>query len=152
MIILYLFYLAALQQMNFLNFSVFLFLKESDYFNNKNRINMLRMIFIGFLVIMALACRDNNEEEIPDEIIPPTGSNVLMNASSFIPSTLTVSPGTTVRWNNSSQVDHTVTSNNGLFNELLSPGESFSFTFTRAGSYSYICTLHTGMSGTIIVQ
>jgi plastocyanin len=34
----------------------------------------------------------------------------------------------------------------------LAPGASFSFTFTQAGTYNYLCTIHTFMTGSVIVS
>lgn len=71
----------------------------------------------------------------------------------FLPGTLEVPVGTTVTWINNDVIDHTVTSSDGLFDsgDML-PGDSFSFTFSEAGEYEYVCTLHRGMApATIIV-
>jgi plastocyanin len=71
----------------------------------------------------------------------------------FSPATLTVKTGTKVSWTNKDTVTHTVTADQGAFNSgLLSPGNSFSFTFTQAGTYSYHCNIHHSMMATIIVQ
>jgi plastocyanin len=75
-----------------------------------------------------------------------------MSSTSFLPETLTVSSGTTVSWLNNSTVDHTVTSNTALFDEYLEPDGRFEYTFTEAGTYNYVCNLHPGMTGTIIVE
>lgn len=71
---------------------------------------------------------------------------------SFYPQTLHVKVGTTVTWTNMDNVAHTVTSDTGLFNSsLLNHMQSFSYTFTTAGTYTYHCTPHPYMTGTIIV-
>jgi plastocyanin len=74
----------------------------------------------------------------------------------FRPSSLVVSPGTTVTWRNSDQAEHTVTSGpradpdspgrpDGRFSgRLTESGGTFSHTFTSAGTYRYFCALHTG--------
>ena len=71
----------------------------------------------------------------------------------FNPASLTVKVGTTVKWTNSDSVAHTVTSDTGLFDSGdLSQGQSFSYTFTTAGTYPYHCTPHHAkMAGTVIV-
>jgi plastocyanin len=64
-----------------------------------------------------------------------------------------VKAGTKVTWTNKDSVTHTVTADKGAFNSgPLSPGNNFSFTFTRAGTYSYHCSIHTSMMATIVVQ
>jgi plastocyanin len=74
----------------------------------------------------------------------------------FSPTTLTISVGTTVIWMNTTQAPHTVTSNDGKTfdtgtNNPVNPGVSFSFTFTKAGTFPYHCQFHPYMKATIIV-
>lgn len=77
----------------------------------------------------------------------------------FSPSTLTIKVGTTVIWKNSTQTPHTVTSldANKTFNSgdntPINSNMTFSFTFTKAGTYKYQCDFHPQtMQATIIVQ
>ena len=108
---------------------------------------MNRFIFIAFLmVLIAVGCKDDDNGDTQPS------SEVQMSSGSFVPQTLTVPVGAVVRWVNSSSANHTVTSNDELFDEAVSPGEVFSYTFSTAGTYNYICTIHSGMSGTIVVQ
>jgi len=70
---------------------------------------------------------------------------------------LTVSPGTTVIWQNNDSVRHTVTSDTGLFDGNLPGGADFQFTFSQPGTYPYYCKPHggpgeKGMSGVIVVK
>lgn len=87
----------------------------------------------------------------------------------FHPSDLTVKVGTKVTWRNDEPITHTVTSGtvtgldkssglrsgqkpNGLFNATLKGnGDSFSYTFDKAGTYGYYCSIHFGMNSKIIV-
>jgi plastocyanin len=73
---------------------------------------------------------------------------------SFSPATLNIKTGTKVTWVNNDSVSHTVTSDSGnlLNSPTLSPGQSFSFTFTNAGSVNYHCSIHTMMKGSVIVS
>ena len=81
------------------------------------------------------------------------GAEVEIENFAFTPATITVKVGTTVTWTNKDTVRHTVTSDKGLFDSgLFGKGESFSFTFTEAGTYTYHCTPHPNMKGTIIVE
>jgi plastocyanin len=71
---------------------------------------------------------------------------------SFSPSTITVKKGTTVTWTNNDSVTHNVTAgNNGFTSGNLVPGKQFNFTFDKAGTFSYTCTLHPSMKGTVTV-
>lgn len=71
----------------------------------------------------------------------------------FQPATLTISKGTKVTWTNESDAPHTVTSNTNAFNtpSNLQENQTFSMTFTTAGTYAYHCNIHTYMKGTITV-
>ena len=71
----------------------------------------------------------------------------------FTPGTLTVKAGTTVTWTNNDSTTHHVASDTGVFDSgNLSPNTTFSYTFNNAGTFPYHCTIHTYMTGTIIVQ
>src|SRR5262245_26247820 len=86
--------------------------------------------------------------------------NVTLKDNEFDPKTITVNMGDTVMWMDQGQNEHTVTADNGSFDSGdLKTGEktSFSFTFTKAGTFAYPCKYHggaggAGMSGTIVVQ
>lgn len=83
----------------------------------------------------------------------PASNEVLMQGNAFGPSAITVSVNTTVKWLNKDGVAHTVTSNTGLFDSGTIPGGStYSRQFNAAGTFPYNCTLHSGMTGTVIVQ
>lgn len=83
----------------------------------------------------------------------PTSVTINIKNFAFNPSTITVKTGTKVTWVNSDSTGHTVTSNSSsiLNSGILSPGQSYSFTFTNPGSISYHCTIHSMMKGTIVV-
>jgi plastocyanin len=71
----------------------------------------------------------------------------------FGPQTLTVSVGTTVTWTNSDDIPHTSVSTDGVFkSKVLDTDEKFSYTFTKAGTYPYYCTIHPKMTGKVVVQ
>ena len=73
---------------------------------------------------------------------------------SFGPAKLEVKKGTTVTWTNADSVSHTVTSDSGdgPNSELIEQGDSFSFTFDKAGTFKYHCTPHPQMTGEIVVK
>jgi plastocyanin len=83
---------------------------------------------------------------------PESGSSVSIANFAFSPQSLTVKVGTKVTWTNKDSLTHTVTANGGAFNQTVPSGSTFSFTFTKAGTYSYHCAIHTSMTATIIVQ
>ncbi|MDB5283008.1 MAG: Cupredoxin-like protein [Bacteroidota bacterium] len=83
----------------------------------------------------------------------PGANQVFMQNTAFNPSTITVSKNATVTWSNKDGMAHTVTSDAGAFSSgNIAAGGSFSFQFTTTGTYQYHCTIHSGMTGTVIVQ
>ena len=84
---------------------------------------------------------------------PAANAAVKIDNFVFGPPTLTVSVGTTVTWTNSDDIPHTSVSTEGVFkSKVLDTDEKFSFTFTKAGTYPYYCTIHPKMTGTVVVQ
>ena len=74
---------------------------------------------------------------------------------SFGPASLTVAVGTTVIWTNRDDIPHTVVSTDDaktFKSKVLDTDEKFSFTFTKAGTYPYFCSIHPKMTGKVIVQ
>ncbi len=84
---------------------------------------------------------------------PETGSTVTIDNFAFSPGSITVSAGTTVTWVNNDTAAHTVTADDGSFDSgNLAPGDSFTHTFTSAGSFSYHCNYHPNMVATVVVN
>jgi plastocyanin len=79
------------------------------------------------------------------------GSRVSVMDNEFQPGRLRVQKGTRVKWVHNGSNPHTVTSNTGLFDESLDPGETFSRRFRKAGRFPYHCEIHSGMAGVIKV-
>lgn len=78
---------------------------------------------------------------------------VELSQFAFNPPVIKVSKGTTVTWTNRDNVPHTVAASAGSFRSgLLQPGQSWSFTFDRPGTFSYFCEPHPWMQGQIIVE
>ena len=86
--------------------------------------------------------------------LSPSGDDyqVEIEDFAFAPGSLTVKVGTTVTWTNKDDIGHTATSDTGVFDSgTLQKGQSYSFTFSQAGTYGYFCKPHPYMVGTIIV-
>jgi len=84
---------------------------------------------------------------------PTPDQNVTIDNFAFTPGDVSVPVGATVGWTNAqADVRHTVTSSDGTFDSgILSPNDTFSFTFTQAGDLSYQCEIHPSMRGIIHV-
>jgi plastocyanin len=89
----------------------------------------------------------------------PSGGEVAAAASAkvsianfaFDPARFTVKTGTTVVWTNHDIVAHTVTFTDVANSPVLNRGDTFSRPFTGPGTFSYICSIHPFMHGTVVV-
>jgi plastocyanin len=71
----------------------------------------------------------------------------------FSPKEFTVAVGTTVKWVNHDDIPHTVVEKNTTFrSKALDTDDSYSYTFTSAGTFDYFCGLHPHMVGQVIVK
>jgi plastocyanin len=71
----------------------------------------------------------------------------------FEPEDVEIDAGDTVTWRFEGEVDHNVTSDEkDLFRSDNMDSGEFEHTFDEAGEFSYTCTLHTGMVGTVVVN
>jgi LPXTG-motif cell wall-anchored protein len=78
--------------------------------------------------------------------------NVTIKDFEFGPKDLTINVGDTVMWKNDGPSQHTATATDGTFDSgALNAGQDFSFTFTKAGTFTYACKFHDIMQGTITV-
>jgi plastocyanin len=115
----------------------------------------MRQILLA--VTLALAVAGCGNDSNPAQPTTGTGTAVSMRGSGasgvFNPVTLTTTVGSTVVWTNTDNKAHTTTSNTGLWSSGDVPANgTFSFQFTTAGTFAYRCTIHAGMTGTVIVQ
>lgn len=106
------------------------------------------MAAVALVLIMAnvfSGCKKDDDDAKTEEVI--------MLNSEFDPTALVISAGTTVTWVNKDNMLHTVTaSDSSFYSPDMAQNATFSHTFTTAGSYSYYCIYHFGMTGGIIVQ
>jgi len=87
----------------------------------------------------------------PDE--HPARVAVSIENYAFEPDPISIVAGTTVVWTNHDEVAHSVVSNDKLFSSPeLEVNRSFEFTFKRAGTFSYFCSIHPEMKGKVIVK
>jgi plastocyanin len=83
----------------------------------------------------------------------PASAEVKVDNFSFGPATLRVAVGTTVTWTNRDDIPHTIVSTDKVFkSKVLDTDEKFSFTFSKAGTYPYFCSIHPKMTGSVVVQ
>jgi amicyanin len=86
----------------------------------------------------------------PNTVMPNT---VMIDNFTFGPAAVTVPVGATVTWVNGDDIPHTVVAVDKSFrSKVLDTDETFSFTFTKAGTYEYFCSIHPHMTGKVVVK
>lgn len=84
---------------------------------------------------------------------PTEASNIEIVHHQYRPTAVTVRVGGTVTWVNHDDDVHTVTSSTEAFTSAgIDTDETFSYTFTKPGTYQYFCRLHPLMTATIVVK
>jgi 3',5'-cyclic-AMP phosphodiesterase len=80
-------------------------------------------------------------------------AEVKIDNFSFTPASITVAAGTTITWTNRDDIPHTVVADDKAFkSKVMDTDEKFSYTFGKAGTYPYFCSVHPKMTGKVIVQ
>lgn len=95
-------------------------------------------------------CTGHQGEKMTDA----AGDRVVMRDNCFGPTVVRVARGDTVRFVNEDFETHAVGGTAGSFGDMHRPithGESVAFKFERDGIFPYVCTLHPGMAGAVVV-
>ncbi len=108
-------------------------------------------------VISALACSGGsgygNAPTTTSSVAAATGNSVTLASFAFSPATITVKVGTTVTWTNQDSTTHTITSDSGVWDSgNIAQNGTYTYAFSKAGTFPYHCSIHTYMKGTVIVQ
>src|SRR3990167_355011 len=95
---------------------------------------------------------NTNQQTNPSSSVPVAKNSVQITNFSFSPATLTIKAGETVTWTNQDSAGHSATADDTTFDTgVLNQGQSGSFTFSKAGAFTYYCSVHPSMQGKIIV-
>ena len=80
---------------------------------------------------------------------------VTMSSLKFVPATIHIKVGQTVKWTNNDSPPHNVSYQSGpkfaSSPSVMNPGASYSVTFKHPGTITYFCSIHPFMKGTIVV-
>lgn len=121
----------------------------------KNHV-LFSLLVAGLIGLGATGCSKDSSPSYgmsPAPTPKPQPNTVVISNYAFGPTSMTVTKGTTVTWQNDDAVAHTSTSNTGAWDTgNISAGGSATTTFSTAGTFAYHCTYHTMMTGTIVVQ
>ena len=83
----------------------------------------------------------------------PVTHKVAIEATSFLPTAITVNAGDTIVWTNKDPFPHTVTSKAGGFDSgLMMPDKSWRYRPTKKGEFAYLCAYHPTMTATLRVK
>ncbi|MEW6155281.1 MAG: cupredoxin family copper-binding protein [Actinomycetota bacterium] len=113
------------------------------------------VLVVGLLAIALAACGGGGDGEASSGGGEATATNqVDIVEFNFKPQTITVDAGTTVTWTNSDTFPHSVKAEGDAFpvSPDMAQGQTYSFTFTQAGTYAYFCGIHNSMVGTVTVK
>jgi amicyanin len=85
---------------------------------------------------------------------PAVGTTQVQMANfAFTPAYIQVKAGTTVMWTNQDAAPHTVTFRSGMMHSsaMMQQGQTFRYTFTTPGMYTYYCAVHPNMTAQVVV-
>jgi plastocyanin len=111
-------------------------------------------ITIAAALVGAAACSGSAYSTGPSGNPPPPNTVDALASLAFTPSTLTVPSGTTVTFTFQGVAHNvTFTAATGVPADIpTTANTSVQRTFATAGTFAYHCTIHAGMSGTVVVQ
>src|SRR4051794_28121272 len=105
----------------------------------------MRLALVAALLVLAVAAPTALADTVVIDAVDPSGQ-----VSAFQPPNVTINAGDTVRWEfDQATATHTVTSSsaNWTISEVRSAGGApAEHTFTEAGTYTFLCTIHNGMT------
>jgi plastocyanin len=122
-----------------------------------NQPSTLRGAVGALMIVLMLAACGGGSKASAGTATSPSGSStptIVIKNFAFQPASLTVAPGATVTVQNDDSATHTITASNKAFDTgHIDPGMSATFTApTTPGTYSYICSIHQFMMGTLTVS
>ncbi len=106
---------------------------------NKNFIALSVLMVLGVVAVSGCTSQSAN--------------TITIQNSSFNPTTLNVTVGTTVTWINRAGATQEIVSDSGIFDSgNLTNGMSYNYTFNQSGSYPYHSSVNPSMTGTVVVS
>lgn len=118
---------------------------------------MRKRLFVGTLSVAAglatLSVLMLHPTRARSEDAKASTLEVRVDNFTFAPETLTVPVNGTVTWVNKDDIPHVIASNDGSFkSKALDTDQKYSYTFSKAGTYQYYCSIHPKMVGKVVVQ
>ena len=117
-----------------------------------NRRSLIRLS-TALLPLALLASLTLHAPQAISQEAKSSSTEVKVDNFAFAPQSLTVPANSTVTWVNKDDVPHVISSDQGVFkSKALDTDDKYSYTFTKPGTYTYFCSIHPKMTGTIIVH
>ena len=106
---------------------------------------------IGFLNLALFAIAGEMKDV---DTVAANKNTIEIKDFNFSPKTLTVKSGEKITWINRDEEPHTVVSVEKQFKKSppLDTDQEFTITASAPGTYSYFCSVHPKMTGTIVVE
>jgi plastocyanin len=128
----------------------------------KSSLLIVAAVIIVLGLIIALITHNSDDSKMSSmemgqsnsDSLAVSTNNVKISSFNFSPATIKIKKGTKVTWTNQDSVAHTVREadgKDGPKSDNLAKGDSYSFTFSEAGTFKYFCSIHPDMKGTVIV-
>jgi plastocyanin len=121
------------------------------------------VVLVAVALMASTACGSSKPKTAPATV--PTDlrgrATVEIDAkqNQFMPAAVIVDVGTKVTWRNTDSVLHNLKKSADAVDfgakfgiDAFNPGATYSFTFTKVGTFPYECTIHAGMTGTVDVK
>ena|SRR5436190_2244013 len=121
---------------------------------NHVKLNNRKVVLLCGLTIINFALGAIGGEGKTNEAAPDGSRNLIeIKDFHFEPQTLTVKSGEEITWVNKDEEPHTIVSVEKQFKKstALDTGDQFTVTAGDPGTYTYFCSVHPKMTGTIIV-
>jgi len=108
-------------------------------------------VVVTVLMFALAACLASLRSAASERAAPK--ADITIDNFTFTPPSLMVKVGTRITWTNRDDIPHSVMSDSAEFHsKALDTDDSFSFTPTKPGTYSYFCSLHPKMTAKVVVE
>ena len=117
---------------------------------------VLALTLTGAMFVSACGSSSNPSSPSPSNPGTPASGLVTVHMvnSQFTPNPVTVTVGSQVNWKNDDNIDHTATSDTGMFDNFVDAMSAHGapVTMSTKGTFTYHCKIHANMKATIVVQ
>jgi plastocyanin len=115
----------------------------------------MRRLVLSLGLVLALGGAAFAQSSSPEPTAAPAPAPAVVHLKNFtfVPETVTIRPGQSVRFVQDDETPHTVTASDNSFDSgNLDKGKSWTHAFAKEGTYAYFCAYHTYMKGKVVVK